>query len=113
LGNKKLESYEEIVEELFPHTVPWGATCRWNSISFNFTWFFSPGNVGAVSDEHGERFHQHIPRNEKRYSSKWNPYTLNGRLYGRQQQNNTRDNRGEHEFLMVHLFIFIKYVVNR
>jgi hypothetical protein len=28
LGNKKLESYEEIVEELFPHTVPWGATCR-------------------------------------------------------------------------------------
>jgi len=31
------------------------------------------GNMGAVSDENGERFHQDISQMEKRYSSKWNP----------------------------------------
>jgi hypothetical protein len=34
---------------------------------------FFPENVGAVSEEHGERFHQDISQNEKRYSRKWSP----------------------------------------
>jgi len=29
-------------------------------------------NWGAVSDEHGERFHQDISSMEKRYQGKWN-----------------------------------------
>jgi hypothetical protein len=28
-------------ESYFPHTAPWGATSRWNSISRNPTWIFS------------------------------------------------------------------------
>jgi hypothetical protein len=32
---------------------------------------FFPENLGAVSDEHGERFHQDIPNMEKRYQGKW------------------------------------------
>jgi hypothetical protein len=28
-------------------------------------------NLGAVSDEHGERFHQDISNMEKRYQGKW------------------------------------------
>jgi hypothetical protein len=32
---------------------------------------FFPENLGAVSDEHGERFHQHISNMEKRYQGKW------------------------------------------
>ncbi|KZC08452.1 hypothetical protein WN55_10651, partial [Dufourea novaeangliae] len=31
---------------------------------------FSPRNLGAVSDEHGERFHQDISEMEKRYQGK-------------------------------------------
>ena len=34
--------------------------------------FFSPENFGAVSDEHGERFHQDISSMEKRHQEKWN-----------------------------------------
>jgi len=30
-------------------------------------------NIGALSDEHGERFRQNISQTEKRYSGKWNP----------------------------------------
>jgi len=33
---------------------------------------FFPENCVAVSDEHGERFHQDISLMEKRYEGKWN-----------------------------------------
>ena len=33
---------------------------------------FFPENCGAVSDEHGECFDQHISSMEKRYQWKWN-----------------------------------------
>jgi len=32
---------------------------------------FFPENLGKVSDEHGERFHQGIMTMEKRYQGKW------------------------------------------
>jgi hypothetical protein len=32
---------------------------------------FFPENLGAVSVEHGERFHQDISNMEKRYQGKW------------------------------------------
>ena len=32
---------------------------------------FLPENLGEVSDEHGERFHQDILAKEKRYQGKW------------------------------------------
>ncbi|UYV73962.1 hypothetical protein LAZ67_11001610 [Cordylochernes scorpioides] len=37
---------------------------------------FFPENLGAVSDEHGERFHQDISSMEKRYQGKWSPGML-------------------------------------
>jgi hypothetical protein len=32
---------------------------------------FFPENLGAVSDKHGERFHQDISNMEKQYQGKW------------------------------------------
>ena len=47
--------------------------CRM-SIKLHFLYshldFFSP-NMGAISDEHGERFHQDIKTMEKRYQGRW------------------------------------------
>ncbi|UYV78775.1 hypothetical protein LAZ67_16002710 [Cordylochernes scorpioides] len=37
---------------------------------------FFPDNLGAISDEHGERFHQAISSMEKRYQGKWSPAML-------------------------------------
>ena len=34
---------------------------------------FFPPNLEAVSDEHGERFHQDITKMESNYQGKWNP----------------------------------------
>ena len=35
------------------------------------TWIFFSENLGEVSDEHGERFHQDIVAMEKRYQGRW------------------------------------------
>jgi hypothetical protein len=40
---------------------------------------FLPKNLGAVSDEQGERFHQDISTMEKRYQGAWGPKYV-GRL---------------------------------
>ena len=37
---------------------------------------FLPENLGDVSDEHGERFHQDIVTMEKRYQGKFKPSML-------------------------------------
>jgi hypothetical protein len=42
--------------------------------SFPFGFFFF--NMGAISDEHGERFHHDISQIEERYRGKWSPYIL-------------------------------------
>ena len=42
---------------------------------------FFPQNCGAVSDEHGERFHQDIAAMERRYQGKWSPSMLADYMY--------------------------------
>lgn len=37
---------------------------------------YFPENLGAVSDEQGERFHQDIKKIEKRYQGRWDPAML-------------------------------------
>jgi len=39
---------------------------------------FFPENLGEVSDEHGERFHQGIMTIEKRYQGKWTSSVMAG-----------------------------------
>jgi hypothetical protein len=49
------------------------------SLNIHFLHFhldFFRDNLGAVSDEHGERFHQDIASMEKRYQVKWSPSML-------------------------------------
>jgi hypothetical protein len=37
-----------------------------------------PENCGALSDEHGQRFHRDIAAMEKRYQGKWSSSMLGG-----------------------------------
>jgi hypothetical protein len=37
---------------------------------------FFPENIGAISDEHGEQFHQGISTMGKRYQGMWSPSML-------------------------------------
>lgn len=76
LGNEKSRDYRKIVQELLTSYKTLGCNM---SLKIHFLHshldFFAP-NLGAVSDEHGERFHQDISRMEKRYTGKWNEKML-------------------------------------
>ena len=71
LGNNKSEDYKELVESLL--TAYYTLGCRM-SIKLHFLIShldFFRSNLGAVSEEHGERFHQNIQVMEKRYQGRW------------------------------------------
>ena len=72
LGNTRVPDYQACIEKLLKSYEDMG--CRMSlKIHFLHSYlnFFLP-NLGAVSDEHGERFHQDITKMESNYQSKWN-----------------------------------------
>ncbi|UYV81585.1 hypothetical protein LAZ67_20001601 [Cordylochernes scorpioides] len=67
----KVENYRDIVNNLL---LSYKALVCNMSLKFHFLHShldFFPYNLGAVSDEHGERFHHDISCMEKRYQGKW------------------------------------------
>jgi len=71
LGNHKAANYQDVVLDLLTSYKAMG--CSMNlKIQFLEPHFnFFPENLGDVSDEHSERFHQDIMAMEKRYQAKW------------------------------------------
>lgn len=73
LGNERAENYIELVESMLMAYQKFG--CRM-SLKMHFLHShldFFPANLGSVSDEHGERFHQDIAVMEVRYQGHFNP----------------------------------------
>lgn len=76
LGNRRAENYRDLVEHLL--VTYRNLNCNM-SLKIHFLHShldFFPSNLGDVSDEHGERFHQDILHMEKRYQGKWSPSML-------------------------------------
>ena len=76
LGNHRSLNYRDIVQELLQSYEALG--CKM-SLKVHFLMShmdFFPDNMGSVSDEHGERFHQDISVMEKRYNGKWSAAML-------------------------------------
>lgn len=76
LGNNKSENYRELVDELLTayHILECNMSLKLHFLHSHLDFF--PENLGAISDEHGERFHQEIASIEKRYTGKWSPNML-------------------------------------
>ena len=73
LGNTHVSDYQACIEKLLKSYEDMG--CRM-SLKIHFLHShlnFFPPNLGAVSDEHGERFHKDIMKMESNYQGKWNP----------------------------------------
>ena len=76
LGNKKAENYREIVNEMLSSFELHGC-----NMSIKIHFLFShldqfPENLGDVSDEQGERFHQDIKVMEERYQGRWDMHMM-------------------------------------
>lgn len=76
LGNKRAENYKELVDALLSSYKKLGCNMSLKIHFLHSHLDFFPNNCGAVSDEHGERFHQDISAMEKRYQGKWSPSML-------------------------------------
>jgi len=76
LGNTRSENYKAIIGNLLKNLHALGSNM---SLKIHFLHshldFFKP-NLGEVSDEHGERFHQDIKEMEKRYQGEATPNML-------------------------------------
>ncbi|UYV66834.1 hypothetical protein LAZ67_4003034 [Cordylochernes scorpioides] len=67
LGSVKVENYRDIVNDLLLSYKALGCNMSLKIHFLHKHLDFFPDNLGAVSDEHGERFHQDISSMEKRY----------------------------------------------
>lgn len=76
LGNYKAPDHVEIVERMINafRVLKCNMSLKIHLLHSHLDFF--PSNVGNVSDEHGERFHQDIATMETRYQGKWNPSML-------------------------------------
>lgn len=72
LGNKKAENYEDLVGDMVKcfRVIGCNMSLKLHFLDSHLDFF--PETLGAISDEHGERFHQDISMFEKRFSGRWN-----------------------------------------
>jgi len=71
LGNHKAVNYQDVVQDLLTSYKAMGCNM---SVKIHFLESHLdsfPENLGEVSDEHSEIFHQDIMAMEKRYQGKW------------------------------------------
>ena len=75
-GNRKAENYEDLVKELLTSTQEMHSSM---SIKLHFLKShldYFPENLGNISEEQGERFHQDIRVMEERYQGRWDCHMM-------------------------------------
>ncbi|GFX31140.1 uncharacterized protein TNCV_2026431 [Trichonephila clavipes] len=76
LGNKKDPNYKSLVAELLQNYKILGCNISVKVHFLHSHLDYFPENLGAVSEEQGERFHQDIKEMERRYQGRWNVNTM-------------------------------------
>jgi len=70
-GNHKAANYQDVVQDLLTSYKAMGSNMSPKIYFLVSHLDFFPENLGEVSDEHGERFHQDIMGTENRYRGTW------------------------------------------
>ncbi|GBN56316.1 hypothetical protein AVEN_16018-1 [Araneus ventricosus] len=87
LGNKKDPNYKSSVEEMTKNFKILGCSMSLKVHFLNSHLDYFPENLGAVSEEQGERFHRDIKEMERRYQGKWNVSMIAGYCWMLQRDN--------------------------
>ncbi|CAG9834269.1 unnamed protein product [Diabrotica balteata] len=72
LGNKKNPNYKTIVADMLDNFKKLGCNMIIKVHYLHSHLDYFPANLGDVSEEQGERFHQDIKEMERRYQGRWN-----------------------------------------
>lgn len=76
LGNVRDPNYKQLVADMLENFRKIGSTLSLKMHFLKSHIDFFPENLGAYSDEHGERFHQDISDMEDRFNSRYIPEML-------------------------------------
>jgi len=82
LGKTKAENYKTLVDNLLNSYEKHGCNMSLKMHFLHIHLDFFPPNLGDVSDEHGEKFHQTIASMERRYQNGWKPNMLADYCWG-------------------------------
>src|SRR5215470_1287932 len=93
LGNHRADNYVELVQNMLAAYERMGARMSLKMHFLHSHLDFFPSNLGAVSDEHGERFHQEIAVMESRYQGRFNPNMMGDYCWFLQRESNTAHKR--------------------
>jgi hypothetical protein len=93
LGNKKSELYKELVNDLLKQYKRMGCRMSLKLHYLHSHLDFFRENLGDVSEEHGERFHQDIQSMEKRYQGHWDTAMMGDYIWFLIRDDNTMHKR--------------------
>lgn len=82
LGNHKVENYKEVVDRLIISYKEVGCRMSLKVHVLHSHLEVFKSNMGAYSEEQGERFHQDVQEFEKRYQSQYNERMLGDYIWG-------------------------------
>lgn len=82
LGNNKCDNYKELVEQLINSYSVMGCRMSLKLHYLHSHLDFFRTNLGDVSEEHGERFHQDIKVMERRYQGRWDGAMMGDYVWG-------------------------------
>ncbi|XP_022900735.2 uncharacterized protein [Onthophagus taurus] len=93
LGNNKSPNYETIVENLLQNYAKMGVNMSLKIHFLHSHLNFFPENLGDVSDEHGERFHQQMKNIERRYQGNWDERMMGDYIWFLIRETDSQRNR--------------------
>lgn len=76
LGNNKSADFRQKIKLMLDRYHKMGCNMSLKLHFLHSHLDFFPENMGSVSDEHGERFHQDVAAIEKRFQGRWEPAML-------------------------------------
>ena len=93
LGNHRSKDYVKVVNNLRSHyhDIRCNMSLKVHVLHSHLDFFAE--NLGDVSDEHGERFHQDISVMEQRFKGKWSPGILADYCWGIEREDHTPHKR--------------------
>jgi hypothetical protein len=76
LGSKKADSYTQLAEDMLFHFNRLGCNMSVKVHYLHSNLYRFPENLGDLSEEQGERFHQDIRTMETRYQGRWDAHIM-------------------------------------
>ncbi|CAH2989105.1 unnamed protein product [Chilo suppressalis] len=92
-GNHRAENAEQLVNDKIKAYEKLGCRMSLKIHFLHFHFSFFPSNLGVVSDEQGERFHQDVKKLEERFQGRWDTTMLGDYCWRLKREDHSKHKR--------------------